>query len=461
MSVLLRNSPMLSRARSFSAIRGAGIAIGSAALAMAGCSANIARFDNPSFALGESGAGSGTASRRTAGGPVLDAPQSYQPGQAPAARAGGVEVAGLPTIDEATAPSGNVPPMRALAVSRAPTPVQASAAAPAARGQQIDVQQGDTLYAIGKRHGVMIADLMAVNDLKNPNLKPGQKLYLPVASGRATPQIKPERVAAAKPVAVPAIPAGPQAVAAASETYTVKPGDSLYAIAAKHKIKVLDLQRANEISDVRKVHPGMVLKMPAGGRPGASASAPVAPGETVQPETRIVRVGTAPAAAMPATGPQPIKVLNGDSPARIAAVETPATANDATPAASQNSKLRWPAKGRVVQAFGARADGTHNDGVDIAVPAGTDVLAAETGVVAYAGNEVKTYGNLVLIRHDNGWVTAYAYNEKLLVQRGDRVKRGQPIAKAGKSGGAEQPQVHFEVRVGSKPVDPTGYLEKL
>ncbi len=75
-------------------------------------------------------------------------------------------------------------------------------------------------------------------------------------------------------------------------------------------------------------------------------------------------------------------------------------------------KLRWPVNGRVVSGFGKRVDGTHNDGVDVAVPFGTDVLAAEDGVVAYAGNEVKTYGNLVLVRHDNGWVTAYAYNDK-------------------------------------------------
>ena len=116
--------------------------------------------------------------------------------------------------------------------------------------------------------------------------------------------------------------------------------------------------------------------------------------------------------------------------------------------------LRWPVKGRIISGFGKRADGSHNDGVDVAVPFGTDVLAAEDGVVAYAGNEVKTYGNLVLVRHDNGWVTAYAYNDKVLVQRGDRVKRGQPIAKAGKSGAVDQPQVHFELRQGSKPVDP-------
>lgn len=329
------------------------------------------------------------------------------------------------------------------------------------------MQPGDTLYGIGKRHKVMISDLMAVNDLKSPNLKPGQKLFLPgSASVRSTPQVKPERTAAIKPAPAASQPAAAPTqtearvgeAAVAGETYTVKPGDSLFAIAARYKIKTADLQRANNITDVGKVRPGTVLKIPTVGSIPVAA-APASEGETVQPETRIVRIAGAGSAAT-----QGVKVLNSDAaaPAAEPAVEPRAPAQ-ATPAAApaQTGKLRWPAKGRVVQAFGPRADGSHNDGVDIAVPVGTDVLAAEGGVVAYAGNEVKTYGNLVLIRHDNGWVTAYANNEKLLVQRGDRVKRGQPVAKAGKSGNADQPQVHFEVRVGSRPVDPIGYLENL
>jgi murein DD-endopeptidase MepM/ murein hydrolase activator NlpD len=113
----------------------------------------------------------------------------------------------------------------------------------------------------------------------------------------------------------------------------------------------------------------------------------------------------------------------------------------------------------VIAGFGAKSDGSHNDGVNIAVPLGTDVLAAESGVVAYAGSELKGYGHLILIRHDNGWVTAYAHNDQILVNPDDRVRRGQVIAKAGKTGAVEQPQVHFEVRQGSLPVDPLQHLE--
>ena len=129
--------------------------------------------------------------------------------------------------------------------------------------------------------------------------------------------------------------------------------------------------------------------------------------------------------------------------------------------AGDSTKLRWPVSGRVIAGFGGRPDGTHNDGINMSVPLGTDVHAAEAGVVAYAGSELKGYGNLVLLRHDNGWVTAYAHNDELLVKRGDKVRRGQVIGKAGKTGTVDQPQVHFELRQGSKPVDPTPFMEKL
>jgi murein DD-endopeptidase MepM/ murein hydrolase activator NlpD len=142
--------------------------------------------------------------------------------------------------------------------------------------------------------------------------------------------------------------------------------------------------------------------------------------------------------------------------------------NDASPEpatkpkgqASAPGKFRWPAKGRVIASFGPRADRTQNDGINILVPQGTSVVAAEGGTVAYAGSELKGYGNLVLIRHEGNWVSAYAHNETLLVKRGDKVERGQAIAKAGKTGAVDQPQVHFELRQGSKPVDPMPHLEK-
>jgi murein DD-endopeptidase MepM/ murein hydrolase activator NlpD len=120
--------------------------------------------------------------------------------------------------------------------------------------------------------------------------------------------------------------------------------------------------------------------------------------------------------------------------------------------------FRWPVKGRVISGYGSKPGGLRNEGINIAVPEGTDVRSAEAGVVAYAGNELKGYGNLVLIRHEGGWVTAYAHNKDLFVKRGDTVKRGDVIAKAGQTGSVTSPQVHFELRKGATAVDPVKYL---
>ena len=112
-----------------------------------------------------------------------------------------------------------------------------------------------------------------------------------------------------------------------------------------------------------------------------------------------------------------------------------------------SGEFRWPARGRVIAGFGANGG---NEGINIAVPEGTPVKAAEAGVVAYAGSEVKGYGNLVLIRHANGYVSAYAHNGELNVKRGEQVKRGQVIAKSGQTGNVTSPQLHFEIRKGRR-----------
>jgi murein DD-endopeptidase MepM/ murein hydrolase activator NlpD len=120
--------------------------------------------------------------------------------------------------------------------------------------------------------------------------------------------------------------------------------------------------------------------------------------------------------------------------------------------------MRWPVKGKIISEYGAKPNGLKNEGINIAVPEGTGVRAAESGVVAYAGNELKGYGNLVLIRHEGGWVTAYAHAKELFVKRGDTVKRGDVIAKAGQTGSVSSPQLHFEVRKGATAMDPVKFL---
>jgi murein DD-endopeptidase MepM/ murein hydrolase activator NlpD len=140
-------------------------------------------------------------------------------------------------------------------------------------------------------------------------------------------------------------------------------------------------------------------------------------------------------------------------PVRVASLPQ---ANDASPSA--DAEFRWPVKGRVISQFGSKASGGANDGINIAVPEGTPVKSAESGQVIYAGNELKGYGNLVLVRHDNGWVSAYGHNSEVMVRKGDRVVRGQNIARAGQTGDVASPQLHFELRKGSKPVNPLEHL---
>jgi murein DD-endopeptidase MepM/ murein hydrolase activator NlpD len=161
----------------------------------------------------------------------------------------------------------------------------------------------------------------------------------------------------------------------------------------------------------------------------------------------------APAAVQPTkvAGIGPVAIPSSH-PAPLAAATPP-------PSSGTPGKFLWPARGAVIAGFGNRPDGAHNDGINISVPAGTDIHAAEAGTVAYAGSEIKAYGNLVLIRHEGGWVTAYAHASEILVKRGDTIKKGQVIAKAGQTGSVDQPQVHFELRQGSKPIDPTPHMD--
>jgi len=128
------------------------------------------------------------------------------------------------------------------------------------------------------------------------------------------------------------------------------------------------------------------------------------------------------------------------------------------PARGGGHNFLWPVHGRVIASYGVSANGIHNDGINIAARAGTAVVAADAGVIAYAGNELRGYGNLVLIKHANGWMTAYAHNSSVLVKRGEPVKRGQTIARVGATGTVSSPQLHFEIRRGTRALDPSEYL---
>jgi murein DD-endopeptidase MepM/ murein hydrolase activator NlpD len=129
--------------------------------------------------------------------------------------------------------------------------------------------------------------------------------------------------------------------------------------------------------------------------------------------------------------------------------------------ASDDGKFLWPVRGHLVAGYGTGRDGTHNDGINIAAPRGAAIEATDGGVVAYAGNELRGYGNLILVKHPNGWISAYAHCDAILVKRGDKVSRGQTIARVGSTGSVAEPQLHFELRRGNHAVDPRDFLTPL
>src|SRR5439155_585506 len=134
-------------------------------------------------------------------------------------------------------------------------------------------------------------------------------------------------------------------------------------------------------------------------------------------------------------------------------------AASAPPIQSTGSRFPWPVHGHVLASYGVAADGTHNDGINIAASRGTPIKSVESGIVAYVGNELRGYGNLVLIKHTNGWISAYAHCDEVLIRKGDPVYKGQTVAKVGATGGVTEPQLHFELRQGKRPVDPRGFLD--
>ena len=195
-------------------------------------------------------------------------------------------------------------------------------------------------------------------------------------------------------------------------------------------------------------------------RSGLSAAGAAPPPQAARPSPQ----GAAPIGqplSKPDQLPAAARAVSGNP--NVASAPTPPSAFAAAPAAATGDAAAaplfdWPVRGRVIARFGPIPGNLRNDGINIAVPEGTDVHAADDGVVVYAGNDVKGYGNLVLMRHGNGFVTAYAHASQLLVSTGDTIQRGQVIAKSGRTGQAREPQVHFEIRKGTMPVDPLQYL---
>lgn len=284
----------------------------------------------------------------------------------------------------------------------------------------IEVQPGDTVYALARRFNVPPKSIIEANDLRAPYaLSVGQAIKLP--SGATL-------------VSAPA--AQTRTVQARDTLYAVRPGDTLYSISRASKIPVSAIAQANKLRQPYTLSVGQQLLIP---------QAPVT-------------------SAIYANAPQQRQAA---SPAKIANTTTaPRNVGDiarnvsyAQPTPSKtNSLFAWPVRGAVIADYGSGEVGRRNDGVNIAAPAGTPVRAAADGEVVYRGSELDGFGNLLLVKHANGYVTAYAHNDAMLVKKGDRVRQGQMIAKVGETGSVTSPQLHFEVRQNLKSINPVALL---
>jgi murein DD-endopeptidase MepM/ murein hydrolase activator NlpD len=296
-------------------------------------------------------------------------------------------------------------------------------------GSPVTVGRGETIESVARHYGVPVSAILEANGFREGAvIRSGQRLVIP----RYVPAREPSRAAAAAPAARPD-----------DIIHTVAPGETLMRIAHHYSVELSTLARANKIQPYSKIEIGQRLTIPGGRRVAAlrEPAPKAAPPRTVAPAESV---GSVPVENARIAMPEP-------QPHQQSAVKT-------AEAAGSLPSFRWPVKGRIITAFGAKVNGAQNDGINLAVPEGTPIKAADDGVVAYAGNELKGYGNLVLVRHANGYVSAYANASQLLVKRGETVKRGQVIARAGQTGNVSSPQLHFEIRKGSTPVDPLQFL---
>lgn len=277
------------------------------------------------------------------------------------------------------------------------------------------VMRGETVYGVSRNYGVPLRSVIDANRLRPPYaLRVGQTLRIP----------KPRK-------------------------HVVQKGDTVYGVSRNYGVDLTELVRLNRIAAPYKIAPGenLILPAPASGKMLQAAGQPASQTKQVAP----LGPATQSTRKAPRSNAQTVRTApTRATPTRPAAIPAP------PPRAG--GKFLWPARGRLITGFGPKKGGFHNDGINIAAPRGAPVYSAENGVVAYIGNELRGFGNLILIKHAGGWVTAYAHTQNALVQRGQKIKRGQVIARVGSSGNVSTPQLHFEIRKGARAVNPTRLL---
>lgn len=257
-----------------------------------------------------------------------------------------------------------------------------------------------------------------------------------------------------------------------TQSISVNRGDTLYSIAKRYDVPLRDLIERNNLTPPYTLRVGQILHLPA------NNYHVVAKGDTLYNISRRYDVNVNTLAQ--ANGLQAPYTLiigqrlavsgnakpqnyanygNHPKPTPTYSSTTKQPAQSSYIAKNRKSKFIWPVRGNIISKYGTIGKGRTNDGINIKAAKGTSVKAADIGTVAYAGSELKGFGNLILIRHNDGWITAYAHNEKLLVKKGQKVLKGEKIATVGATGGVSEPQLHFEIRSGKNAVNPIYYLQ--
>jgi murein DD-endopeptidase MepM/ murein hydrolase activator NlpD len=313
-------------------------------------------------------------------------------------------------------------------VAAVPQVAQNEEAMAPANGGRITVGQGMTLYSIARSNHLTVAQLAAANHLRAPYaVHAGQVLRVPGASQAAIPAT---RTTLSKRTA--------------GGRHQIESGETLFSLGRKYGVSPYAIADLNGLSHDAPLHLGQELSIPSGGKFAAATKMKA----RIAPE--VANTEEVAAEETPAISKTPAPSASEDPPAEDPVAD--ASSDEST------FGMRWPVRGKIISSYGAKPNGLRNEGINISVPEGASVRAAESGIVAYAGNELKGYGNLVLIRHAGGYVTAYAHAKELFVKRGDTVKRGDVIAKAGQTGSVSSPQLHFEVRKGATAMDPLKFL---
>ena len=354
-------------------------------------------------------------------------------------------------ITQTDAPTGGAPAQTTLVPDdylTVPEYNNGADVAPAAANATITVTRGDTLYSLAQQYATTPEALANKNnlDMSKP-LQIGQKLYITQSAPRAA-------TASAVPSATPAAPKNvPTTTRVQLTEITVGAGDTLYSLSRKYSVPVNDLAVMNNISAPFTLSVGQKLKVPnlasapVRGATTVAPQSPARPAQSATPAAKTTQQGTTATIKTPAQTKPAKQKISSDPTKKLPAI-----------AARSSSKFSWPVRGKILSHYGAKSGGLFNDGINISAARGTAVKAAENGVVAYAGNEVKGMGNLVIIQHSGGWMTVYAHMDSMAVRRGARVSVGQKIGTVGATGKVDKPQLHFEIRKGTKAYNPSSYL---